>query len=67
MSAATQRLDRAVEIAKFHGRAPLVHRCPDCEVEVLRATLALIGEAMVAGLLVWTGKEGDDDELAVAL
>lgn len=66
MSAATQRLDRAVEIAKFHGRAPS-HQCPDCEVEVLRATLALIGEAMVAGLLVWTGRKGDDDELAVAL
>lgn len=53
---ATRRLDRAIEQARYHGEPP-AHRCSQCEVEVLRATLGLLAEAMVQGHLVWIGEE----------
>jgi len=46
------RLDAAVEARRAHGPAP-AHYCADCEVELLRATLALIGEALVSGHLIY--------------
>lgn len=49
------RLDRALELAQYHGRPS--HICDRCEVEVLRAMLAIIGAALVSGRLVWTGPE----------